>query len=262
MSSVFNSIIMDPGFVKTEIKSDGLALITFGHPAHNSLPSGLLSAMSKQIHSAGNHSGTRLILLQSAGERTFCAGASFDELLAITDEEKGKAFFSGFADVINAIRTSPKLVIGRVQGKAVGGGVGLMAACDYCFAIAHAAVKLSEVSVNIGPFVIAPALERKIGISAFTELSLNPTRFFDAQWALQHGLVQSTQPTIADMDDAIRCFCESLLDKNPEALTALKHTLWRGTEHWEQLLYEQAAISGQLALSLETKKLLAEFKRK
>jgi len=252
---------MDQGFVKAEINDNGLAVITFGHPAHNSLPSGLLNELSKQIHAAGKHRNTRLILLQSSGERTFCAGASFDELLAITDEGAGTAFFSGFADVINAIRISPKLVIGRTQGKAVGGGVGLMAACDYCFATKQAAVKLSEVSLNIGPFVIAPALERKIGISAFTQLSLNPTRFFDPQWALQVGLIHSIQPTIPEMDRAIQQFCEPLLTKNLEALVALKQTLWQGTAHWEQLLYEQAAISGRLALSAETKQLLTEFKR-
>lgn len=251
---------MDSGFVKTDINDDGLAVITFGHPAHNSLPSDLLRGMSKQIQSAGHHPSTRLILLQSAGERTFCAGASFDELLALTDEETGKAFFSGFADIINAIRTSPKLVIGRVQGKAVGGGVGLMAACDYCFATEQAAVKLSEVSIHIGPFVIAPALERKIGLSAFTQLSLNPTRFFDMQWALQQGLVQSVQPTIATMDQTVQQFCELLLTKNPDALTALKQTLWRGTAHWSELLYEQAALSGRLALSEETKQLLKKIR--
>lgn len=253
---------MDSGFVKTEISGDGLATITFGHPAHNSLPLDLLKEMSRQIQSAGNHSDTRLILLQSAGKGTFCAGASFDELLAITDAEMGTLFFSGFADVINAIRTSPKLVIGRVQGKAVGGGVGLIAACDYCMATEHAAVKLSEVSINIGPFVIAPALERKIGISAFTQLSLNPTRFFDAQWALQRGLIQSIFPTMAEMDGAVQQFCKSLMDKSQEALTALKQTLWRGTEHWSRLLYEQATISGRLALGAESKKLLRELKVK
>lgn len=253
---------MDSGFVKTDINSDGLAVITFGHPAHNSLPSDILSGLCKQIHSASNHPSTRLILLQSAGDRTFCAGASFDELLAITDEVMGTAFFSGFADIINAIRISPKLVVGRVQGKAVGGGVGLMAACDYCFATEQAAVKLSEVSINIGPFVIAPALVRKIGVSAFTQLSLNPTRFFDMLWALQQGLVQSVQPTIASMDDTIQQFCQPLLAKNPDALTALKRTLWQGTGHWSELLYEQAALSGRLALSPETKQLLTEFKRK
>jgi len=254
--------MMYSGSVKTEIKDDGLAVITFGHPAHNSLPSGLLNEMSRQIHAAGSHPGTRLILLQSTGERTFCAGASFDELLAITDEGMGTAFFSGFADVINAIRTSPKLIICRAQGKAVGGGVGLMAACDYCFATEHVAVKLSEVSINIGPFVIAPALLRKIGLSAFTQLSLNPTRFFDAQWALQQGIIQSIQSTIAEMDHAIQQFCGPLLTKNQGALTELKRTLWQGTAQWAELLYEQAAISGRLALSPETKQLLTEFKKK
>ncbi len=253
---------MVAGFVKTDLNANGLAVITFGHPIHNALPSHLLTQLTEHIRSAGAERTVRLILLQSDGERTFCAGASFDELLAIVDEETGKAFFSGFADVINAIRTSPKLVIARMQGKAVGGGVGLIAACDYCFATAHAAVKLSEISINIGPFVIAPALERKIGISAFTMLSLNPTTFFDAQWAQQHNLIHTVQPTIAEMDEAIQQFCKPLLSKNQEALMALKQTLWRGTGHWAELLYDQAAISGRLALSEETKQLLNEFNKR
>src|SRR3546814_11695 len=169
---------MNAGFITTETDTNGLAVITFGHPAHNSLPSTLLEQLNEHIQSAAAAPSTRLILLKSSGARTFCAGASFDELLALTDEEAGKAFFSGFARVINAIRQSPKLIIGRVQGKAVGGGVGLMAACDYCFASENAAVKLSEISMTLGPFFIAPALQRKIGLSAFTTLSLKQPEFF------------------------------------------------------------------------------------
>ncbi|WP_262246682.1 enoyl-CoA hydratase/isomerase family protein [Parapedobacter soli] len=253
---------MDTGFVKTETNDKGLAVITFGHPAHNSLPSPLLAQLSEHIRTAGAETAVKLILLQSAGDRTFCAGASFDELLALTDEKAGKAFFSGFAHVINAIRRSPKLIIGRAQGKAVGGGVGLMAACDYCFASENAAVKLSEISINIGPFVIAPALKRKIGLSAFTALSLNPTTFFDAQWAQQQGLIHSVQATVSEMDTAIEAFCDLLLNKNLEALTALKRTLWEGTDHWEILLHDLAAISGRLALSEESKQSLYEFKQR
>lgn len=253
---------MEQGFVETTTTENGLAVITFGHPAHNSLPSGLLNELSSQIQSAGDAPKTKLILLQSDGDGTFCAGASFDELLAISDEDTGTAFFSGFANVINAIRKSPKLIIGRVQGKAVGGGVGLIAACDYCFATERAAVKLSEVSINIGPFVIAPAVERKIGISALTELALNPTLFFDVQWAQRHDLFHTVRPTIHELDEAIQQFCERLMSKNQEALTALKRTLWHDTKHWDELLYKQAAISGRLAVSPETKQLLQEIKRK
>lgn len=252
---------MEKGFVETNITAAGLAVIGFGHPAHNALSSALLRELARQIQAAGDKPETKLILLQSDGEGTFCAGANFDELLAIADEDAGTAFFSGFAEVINAIRKSPKLVIGRVQGKAIGGGVGLIAACDYCFATERAAVKLSEVSINIGPFVIAPAVERKIGISALTELSLNPTVFFDVQWAKRHDLFHTVKPTIQELDEAIREFCERLMNKNQDALTALKRTLWHDTKHWDELLYKQAAISGRLAISPETKQLLEEIKR-
>lgn len=251
----------EPGFVKTTITSNGLATITFGHRASNSLPSNLLIALREHIQSTGDDPAVRLILIQSDGNRTFCAGASFDELLTITNEASGRAFFSGFAEVINAIRKSPKLVIGRVQGKAVGGGVGLIAACDYCFATMQAAIKLSEVSLGIGPFVIAPAIERKAGLSALTKLALNPTRFFDAQWAAQHGLFQTVESTVTELDKAIEEFCSQLLiDENQAAHTALKRTLWHGTDHWDELLQEQAALSGKLILSPAFKQRLAALK--
>lgn len=253
---------MDSGFVTTEIDPDGLAVITFGHPAHNAMPSSLLNQLSDHIQSAAAAASTKLILLKSAGDRTFCAGASFDELLSLKDEAAGKAFFSGFAHVINAIRRSPKLIICRVHGKAVGGGVGLMAACDYCFASENAAVKLSEISINIGPFVIAPALERKIGLSAFTMLSLNPAVFFDAHWAQRHGLIHTLEPTVTEMDLAIEQFCRPLLSKSQEALTELKRVLWQNTDHWEILLHDLASVSGRLALSEESKRSLREFKQR
>jgi len=244
---------MEPGFVKTEINASGLAVITFSHSAHNALPSALLSGLADQINDAGTRKQTRLILLQSTGEKTFCAGASFDELRAIPDETAGKAFFSGFGRVINAIRSSPKLVIGRVQGKAVGGGVGLIAACDYCLATENAAIRLSEIDLGIGPFVIAPAIERKAGISALTVLSLNPTRFFDAHWAAQHGLLHGIQPDITALDAAIGELATQLMDKSQSALTALKRTLWRGTDDWDELLDRQAAISGRLIVGPEAR---------
>jgi len=253
---------MERGFVDTIIQQDGIAVVTFSHPAHNALPARLLEQLSDQISGAGENPDVSVIVLQSAGDGTYCAGAYFDELLSIRDEHAGTAFFSGFANVINAMRKSPKLIVGRVQGKAVGGGVGLIATCDYCFATEKAAVKLSEISISIGPFVIAPAVERKAGVAAFTELALNPGKFFDTQWAVRHGLIQEVFPTTGTMDDGIRVFCKQLLGANPEALTAFKRTLWRGTDHWDRLLYEQAAVSGRLAISNETRQLLRAFKSK
>jgi methylglutaconyl-CoA hydratase len=253
---------MDQGFVTVNTDPQGLTTLTFGHPAHNALPARLLAQLADAIEQAGNDPSTRLILLQSAGEGTFCAGADFSELLAIDDEAAGKEFFSGFANVINAMRKAPRLILGRVLGKAVGGGVGLIAACDYVFATEKAAVRLSEVSINIGPFVIAPAVERKVGISAFTELTLNPSVFFDVQWAKRHDLFHTVKTDIAQLDEGIKEFCDRLITKNPEALSELKRTLWHGTKHWNELLYKQAAISGRLACSPETKALLQSIKTK
>lgn len=253
---------MEQGFVTVDTDSRGLASITFGHPSHNALPAHLLARLAEAIQQTANNPATRLILLQSEGTRTFCAGADFSELLAITDEASGTEFFSGFAHVINAMRKAPRLIIGRVLGKAVGGGVGLIAACDYVFATEAAAVRLSEVSLNIGPFVIAPAVERKVGVSAFTELTLNPDVFFDVQWAKRHDLFHTVKVNAAQLDESITAFCDRLITKNPEALSELKRTLWHGTKHWDELLYKQAAISGRLACSPETKALLQSLTNK
>jgi methylglutaconyl-CoA hydratase len=252
--------MISEGFVDVAIEQNGLAKITFGHPSHNAMPSSLLKQLKMAIDNTGALQSVRMILLQSAGDRTFCAGANFDELLLIEDVDTGKNFFSGFAGVINAIRTSPKLVIGRIQGKAVGGGVGLAAACDYAFATQYAGIRLSELSIHIGPFVIAPALLRKMGVAAFTQLTLHPGTVFDAAWAHQHLLFQEVSESISAMDEAIAIFTEHLLDKNPSALEALKRTLWMGTEHWGHLLEEQAGISGKLVIEPSTKALLKKLK--
>ncbi len=174
-------------FVNAEVV-DGICTVTFFHPASNSLPGEILSKLAKTIHSAGEDLDTRVIVLKSFGERAFCAGASFDELIAIDNITAGKEFFSGFANVINAARKCPKFIIGRVQGKAVGGGVGMASATDYCFATKFASAKLSELAIGIGPFVVAPAVERKVGTSAFSAITINATKWFAASWAREKGL--------------------------------------------------------------------------
>lgn len=202
-----------------------------------------------------------MVVLKSEGERTFCAGASFDELIFIEDKEQGFAFFSGFAKVINACRTSPKIILGRVQGKAIGGGVGVAAATDYCFATQHAAVKLSEIAVGIGPFVVGPAVERKIGVSAFSQLALDATEFRSAAWAKEKSLYAEVYETVEELDAAVLAFAQKLASYNPEALSALKKVFWQGTEHWEQLLVERAGISGTLVLSEFTRSFIQGFKK-
>ncbi|TWR25804.1 enoyl-CoA hydratase/isomerase family protein [Mucilaginibacter pallidiroseus] len=241
------------------VYNGGIATITFGHPAQNALPSHLLMQLSAAIEEAGSDTDTRVIIIQSAGERTFCAGASFNELLKIADEDTGTRFFSGFANVINACRKADKIIIAKVQGKAVGGGVGIAAAADYCFATEHAAVKLSELTIGIGPFVIAPAVQRKIGLPAFTQLSLQAGIFQSAEWAKENGLYNEVYEDATTMDDAIKQLAEQLANYNPEAITSLKRILWEGTEHWDTLLAERAAISGKLVLSEFTQKALRAF---
>jgi methylglutaconyl-CoA hydratase len=249
------------GAVNSEIKN-GIAYITFEHPSHNSLPSRLLQSLQETIAKMGADEQVRLIVLQSGGDRTFCAGASFDELASIEDFQTGKKFFLGFANVINAIRKCPKIVIGRVQGKAIGGGVGLAAACDYCFATQHSSIKLSELAVGIGPFVIGPAVQRKMRLSAFSQMALNATELQTADWAKTRGLYFDVLPTIEEMDAAITALCEKLLTSNPDALRLLKKVFWEGTDNWDELLDERAAMSGMLVLSDFTKNAIASFKGK
>ncbi|MBK6408890.1 MAG: enoyl-CoA hydratase/isomerase family protein [Flavobacteriales bacterium] len=252
---------MDEAFVKTAI-ADGIATVTFFHPKSNSLPADILAALAKNIEQAGAEKSVRVIVLRSQGEKAFCAGASFDELMAIDDEAAGLAFFNGFALVINAIRTVPCFVIGRVQAKAVGGGVGLAAAMDVCYAHESAAVKLSELAIGIGPFVVGPAVERKIGTAAFGFMSATPAAWRTAEWAEQRGLYAEIFDTTEKLDAAVAAHALELSAYSPEAMAELKRIMWRGTEDWGSLLPERAAVSGRLVLSEFTRNAIAEFKRK
>ena len=249
------------GFVKSDIKS-GVAFITFHHPQSNSLPGELLRRLAQEIEIAGNNKETKVIVLRSEGEKTFCAGASFDELISIKTFEEGKKFFSGFALVINAIRKAPKFVIARVHGKAVGGGVGIACAADYALAVDGASVKLSELAVGIGPFVVGPAVERKIGTSAFAQLSINATEWRDVKWAFERGLYCDYFDNNIELDEAISQLADKLSKSSPEAMAELKKVLWKGTEHWDNLLFERAEISGRLVLSEFTINAINRFKSK
>jgi methylglutaconyl-CoA hydratase len=248
------------GFVKSELLN-GICTIEFYHPASNSLPGVILASIADAVKSAGEDDLTSVIILKSSGDRAFCAGASFDELIAISNEAEGLNFFSGFANVINAIRTCPKFVIGRVQGKAVGGGVGLAAAVDHCFATKHASVKLSELAIGIGPFVVGPAVERKLGTSGFAQLTIDAASWKSANWAAQYGLYTEVFETSEEMDVAISSLANELSHSSPEAMRELKTVLWNGTEEWDNLLIERAAISGRLVLSNFTRNAIAEFKK-
>jgi methylglutaconyl-CoA hydratase len=246
------------GHINTTIENN-IATIEFFHPSHNSLPGNLLYKLEQAIYSVGDNESVNLVVLKSAGDRTFCAGASFDELASINDETIGKTFFMGFANVINAIRKIPKIVIGRVHGKAVGGGVGLAAACDYCVATKFSSIKLSELAVGIGPFVIGPAVERKVGISAYSDMSLNATAWKTADWAREKGLYTEVFQNVEDLDKYITTFSEKLVSMNPEAMRLLKRVFWEGTDHWDALLEERAEMSGRLVLSDFSKNAIGAF---
>ncbi|MCP1996771.1 enoyl-CoA hydratase/isomerase family protein [Flavobacterium sp. HSC-61S13] len=235
--------------------------ILFSHPASNSFPSSLLHALKDTINTLNDDNQITTVILESKGTGAFCAGASFDELLAIDNAAQGTAFFSGFALVINAIRKSNKIFIGRIHGKAVGGGVGLAAACDYCFATNNSAIKLSELAIGIGPFVIEPVVSKKIGKNAFTEMSLAAHEWKTADWALQKGLFAQLCESTEELDQKTAEFAQRISKYNPEALLEMKKIFWEGTAHWDQLLTERAAISGKLVLSDFTKKALNQFKK-
>ncbi len=251
---------MSNGSLYTNIQNN-IATIEFGHPASNSFPSELLSRLAASLNELSSNQDVHVIILKSEGEKAFCAGASFDELVAISNFEDGKEFFLGFANVINAMRNCSKLIIGRIQGKVVGGGVGLAAACDYCFATEQASVKLSEFTIGIGPFVIEPAVRRKIGLAALTELTLDATNWQNAYWAKEKGLYSRVFDTIKEMDVEIEILANKLSNYNPEAVKEMKKALWKGTENWTILLEEKAEISGKLVLSDFTKKALQKFKK-
>ncbi|WP_237277591.1 enoyl-CoA hydratase/isomerase family protein [Tenacibaculum ovolyticum] len=238
-----------------------IAIVEFGHPASNSFPSELLERLANEFDVLSNNDDVAIVVLKSEGDRAFCAGASFDELVAIDTLEDGKQFFAGFANVINAMRRCSKLIVGRVQGKTVGGGVGLAAACDYVLATEHASIKLSELTIGIGPFVIEPAVKRKIGVSGLAELTLDATSWKNAYWAKEKGLYARVFESISDLDKELPIFTEKLASYNTEALSEMKKVLWKDTEHWQELLAERAEISGKLVLSNATKKALAKFKK-
>lgn len=238
-----------------------VATVEFGHPASNSFTAELLDRLTAELNKLSENKEITVVVLKSEGDRAFCAGASFDELMAVSNLEEGKVFFSGFANIINAMRSCKKVIVGRVQGKTVGGGVGLASACDYVFASVDASIRLSELTIGIAPLVIAPAVERKIGTAAISELSLSPAEWKNAYWAKEKGLFARVFDSMKDLDRDLEFFVEKLSAYNPEALEEWKKILWKDTSHWDRLLVERAAITGKLVLSEFTKNALSKFKK-
>lgn len=252
---------MNEAYVKSHTEH-GINTIEFYHPQSNSLPAKILEHLAREIHFAGTHDDTKVIIIKSAGDTTFCAGACFDELMLITDAAEGQRFFSGFANVINSMRKCPKFIIGRIQGNCVGGGVGLAAALDYAIATDKAELKLSELAIGIGPFVVGPAIERKIGTAAFSALAIDANMWRNADWAKRKGMFAELHETIENVDESIYRLANTLTNSNPEAMKEMKKIFWKGTEHWDELLKERAAISGRLVLSNFTKNAIEKFKAK
>ena len=249
------------GYVTSETHK-GITTIEFFHPQSNSLPHRLLEELANEIHAMGTDHDTKVIVLRSGGEKAFCAGASFNELSQIENEKKGFDFFSGFANAINAMRKCPKLIIGRIHGKCVGGGVGLAAATDYAIAYENAEIRLSELAIGIGPFVVGPAIERRIGSSAFGHLAIDATMWRNSEWSKKKGFFAEVHNTIESMDESVSRLANELAHSSSEAMSELKKILWKGTEHWDELLFSRAEISGKLVLSNFTKHAIEKFKKK
>jgi len=251
----------ETGEITTKIENN-IGTIEFYHPKGNSLPGKMLRDLAKTITEMGEHPEAHVLVLKSRGDGAFCAGASFDELIAIEDYDEGKHFFMGFALVLNAMRQCPKLIIVRIQGKTVGGGVGIASAGDYAIAHESAAIKLSELALGIGPFVVGPAVERKVGTSAFSTLSVDASSWNSAEWALNNGLFSKVCENHFDLDEKVESLAKQLAGYSPDAMKELKKVLWKGTENWDDLLEERAEISGRLVLSDFTENFIEEFKNK
>ncbi len=241
---------------------NGIGTVEFFTEQSNSLPGDILKKLAETIAEAGNNPKIKVIILKSGGDRTFCAGASFDELIAVDSPERGHEFFMGFANVINAMRKAPKFIIGRLQGKAVGGGIGLASATDYCFATKFSSIKLSELALGIGPFIVSAPIERKMGLSAMSQMGINAGAFYDPEWCREKGLFNEVFESTVEMDKAVQTFAKKLADYNPEAMAEMKNVFWQGTDHWDELLSERAKTSGKLVLSDFTRNFIQKFKNK
>lgn len=244
--------MLEAGRVHAEVK-EGVGMVRFGHPKGNSLPAALLTGLAEAIETMGRDPAARVIVLTSEGSGPFCGGASFEEFKAVKDAASGAKFFSGFARVIVAMIRAPKFVVTRVQGKTAGGGVGLVAASDYALAVPGAALKLSELAVGIGPFVVGPVIERKIGLAAFSAMAVD-AEWRSAEWALQQGLYAEVLESETALDQRVRAFAARQAGYNPDAVRRLKETFWAGTESWDALLAARAEISGALVLSEYTRR--------
>lgn len=247
----------DPGQATVAVDA-GIATLGFSHPKGNSLPGALLSRLAREVDALAEREDVRVVVVRSEGTGPFCAGASFEELQGIADAAAGKEFFMGFARLILAMRRCPKPILTRVHGKAVGGGVGVVAASDYAMAVETASVRLSELAVGIGPFVVGPAIEKKIGAGAFAAMAIDAD-WRDARWAARHGLYATVCPTVAELDAKVDALAATLARSNPDALARIKQVVWADTGHWDALLEERAEMSGTLVLSEFTRRAIAAF---
>ena len=247
-------------FVNAQVLNQ-ISHIEFGTSKSNSLPGEILELLAQTILSEAAKVDVKAIVLKSSGEKAFCAGASFDELLQIDELEISKKFFGGFAKVLNAMRTCGKLVIVRVQGKTTGGGVGIACGADYCFATKDSSLALTELNLGIGPFVIGPYVERKIGKSEFTAMAIDAD-FRSAQWAERNHIYHVVSDSIEEMDEKLTVFLDTLASRSADALALLKKVSWEGSEHFEKLMPERIQMSASLILEDSAKENINKIKER
>ena len=240
------------GYVRSQVE-EGVATITFFHPKGNSLPGRLLAELAAAVTDAGRNADARVIVLRSDGYGPFCAGASFAELQAISDAESGKKFFMGFVNLIIAMIRAPKFIVTRVHGKVVGGGVGIVSASDFAIAANSASLRLSELAVGLGPFIVGLPIQKKIGLGPFSAMAVDAD-WRDAEWGHRHGLYAELHDDVASLDAALDSRVKTLASSNPEAMAQLKKVFWEGTDGWSAELDARAGMSGTLVLSDFTSK--------
>ena len=206
-------------------RNNAIATVTLNRPqVHNAFDETLIADVTACFARLSEDAEVRAIVLRGAGE-SFCAGADLHWMgrMAGYSQEENRADADALQRMFDVIATCPKPTIARVQGGAIGGGVGLVAVCDVVIAAPEAKFALSEVRLGLVPAVIAPYVLQKIGMGAARALFVTGERF-NAEEALRIGLVQQVVAAI-ELDAAIQKKLEWILHAGPNAIAAAKRLL-------------------------------------
>ncbi len=195
-----------------------VATVTLNRPdSHNAFNPEMIGAITAAFRSLGDNPVVRVIVLTGRG-RSFCAGADVGYMRETADYtfEENVADGQAIFDLMQAVDSCPKAVVGRINGAAIGGGAGLTACCDIAIAVERAKFAFSEVRLGIVPAIISPFVVAKIGAANSREMFLTGERFL-APKALEIGLVQQVAADEAALDSAVQERVEQLLMAAPGA---------------------------------------------